>query len=296
MSLDALLNHPDNQLLYRYILIDMLGVTSELSPLYPESLNDKLPYGSLLTIKRPELLHDPASCPHLICIGEPGKPTNQSLLSASIWQVNDDFLVTKQYVCAWLTSELPIEELGISLEKTGKRLGDSLSMPFVPFYEPFKLQLLQDSHPSSFEWINNFLPQNTSYYYIDIEKKIRKLNAPEQIDLSFRFIEPQIRFFQQESRGLFKLYNSWYEINQKQGFDLKPGALKTMIHFYREAHSLGLTHQEDKIIFILFSMQYGDLMAHTQLENIILSVINEAPGTLAARFKEIDTQFSSLTK
>ncbi|WP_392563372.1 hypothetical protein RHO13_08065 [Orbus wheelerorum] len=295
LELSALLNSDEHRRSYRYLLLDMLGVSSELSDIYPEALRDTLSSEEFSPIKRPELQHDLASCPHLICLAKPNHDVNHSLLFASQWQASDDFLVTKQYVCGWIVSEQPIEELAQSLLSIGQKLGALLSMRFFPFYEPFRIQLLQDSHLSYSNWIEDFLPQNTHYYYMDITQSIRQVNSVNRYHSPKYFLDYTIGFFQRESTSLFRLYVSWYDLNQKQGREVKLDALSIMMKYYLDANVIGLSNAEDRTLFVLFSMQYGNLTQNPILKDIIDDVALNAQGTLAKRLRQVESELSQLT-
>lgn len=83
------LSNDTNQQKYRYILLDRLGVVSELSLIYSEELEENFPSDRLAVLKRPTLLHELHSCPLLVCIAAPNEPLNRELLAAAIVQIDD---------------------------------------------------------------------------------------------------------------------------------------------------------------------------------------------------------------
>lgn len=294
INLRERLNSSEHRTAYRYLLLDMLGITSELSNIYVEALKDKLSGSDIAPVKRPELLHDISSCPHLVCIGKPNQDINQSLLSASEWQVNDDHLVTKQYVCGWIISELPIDELAESLQSIGERLGILCSSRFIPFYEPFRMQLLQRSDEMTSNWVAKLFPTNFVYYYFDINREIKEIKTENDNNSTQIFLGQSVSFFQQESTSLFRLYVMWYDINKNQDRYIAIDALSKIMDYYLTANLLGLQHSQDKTIFVLFSMQYGDLMQSRTLKEIIEDVAQFAAGELSERFQSVDEKFPLL--
>ncbi|WP_392563380.1 hypothetical protein RHO13_08105 [Orbus wheelerorum] len=296
INLKEQLNSDDNKKYYRYLLLDMLGVTSELSNIYSQALKDSSPTSDIAIIKRPELLHDLSSCPHLICIGKPNQDINEELLSSSIWQVEDDFLTTKQYVCGWIVSEKSTDELAKSLCDIGIKLGTLLSMRFIAFYEPFRLQLLQQSHPTAPNWLGSLFPTKTKYYYCDLQQTLQEISAEDNWHFSQLFFDHKISFFQKESVKLFKLYTLWHDIKQQQKHTVNANEFTLMMSYYVSACLLGLTHAEDRAIFVFFAMQYGDLLQSQHIKMIVEEVALNFPGELSMRFREIDTQFPKLLK
>jgi hypothetical protein len=294
IKLQQQLNSEENKKYYRYLLIDMLGITSELSELYAQRLKQTLPKEAIQVVKRPELLHDLSSCPHLICIGQPNQTVNQNLLNAALWQIREDFLTTKAYICGWLVSDQSIDELSEILVEIGTRLGRLTASTFIPFYEPFRLQLLQDSHATDPNWIGSLFPANSKYYYIDLQQQLRMITNQENKPFTQLFLDQKIVFFQQESKRLFRLYVLWYELKERQGQPIKTNELIDLINYYYNAHLLGLTDIEDRTIFVFFSLKYGDLLQNQKIREIIEEVVFEDPGSLSARFLAIDAQFPVL--
>jgi len=289
INLQELLNNENNKKNYRYLLLDMLGTTSELSPLYINALRDNLSLNDIAIIKRPELLHDVESCPHLVCLGRPNHDINDSLLEASIWQIEEDHLVTKQYVCAWIVTELEINELANCLLQIGESLGTFCNMKFNPFYEPFRLQLLQDMFIRDPQWIGQFFPVNLTYYYVSTNQKYRQIIGKEVNTIPY--IHQEIITTQQEIAILFRLYVTWYEINTKQEYDIKDDALFNIAKYYIISKSMGLINNEDKFVFVLLSMKYGDLSKSKTIQD---AIEHSVAGQLANKLSEIDLDHSLL--
>lgn len=294
MTLEQQLNSEENKKYYRYLLIDMLGVTSELSELYAQRLRQTLPKEEIQVVKRPELLHDLSSCPHLICLGQPNLAINEDLLTASLWQIREDFLMTKPYICGWIVSDQSIDQLSEILKEIGTRLGRLTSSKFIPFYESFRMQLLQDSHATNPNWIGSLFPANTKYYYIDLQQKLRMITNQQNKPFTQLYLDHKIVFIQQESKRLFRLYVIWYELKEQQGQPIKTNELIELINYFYQAHLLGLTDIEDNTIFVFFSLKYGDLLRSQKIREIIEEVIFEDPGSLSTRLLAIDAQFPVL--
>lgn len=279
---------------YRYILLDMLGAVSELNDLYLEALKSELSPMDLQPVKRPELIHDLDSCPHLVCIGKPNQDINAALVTQSFWVAEADHWASKPYVCGWIASELAIDELSEQLVSIGEQLGELLSMRFVPFYEPFRLEIFQACSGKS-DGLASLLKKGLGYFYLDSHQSLSALPFGSSHQADDRDLVGQnLGFFQRHRADLFQLYHMWYEINQQQQKPLAADALKNLLTYYWLAHQLLLTDRQDKNIFVLFSMQYGDLMRSEVLKAIIKTVIQHEPGQLAARFKLVDDEFQRL--
>lgn len=109
------MNNDKNQQQYRYLLLDRLGNVSELSLIDNEALQETVSPERLAVIKRPDLDHELLSCPLLLGLGKPNQPIDQERLSAAVIQIKNEYLTKKQYVCGFISSPLPPEELADSL-------------------------------------------------------------------------------------------------------------------------------------------------------------------------------------
>ncbi|MFQ1019371.1 hypothetical protein ACGH6R_06110 [Gilliamella sp. CG13] len=295
-NLQTILNNEQNRKNYRYLLLDMLGITSELSKLYLPSLKQQLPQKDIAVVERPGLLHELSSCPHLICIGYPNKDINTDLLHSSLLQMNLDFLTTKSYVCGWLVTHQSIDEMAEWIPKAGLMSGQLCDMRFLPFYEPFRMQLLQDTNLTDLDWINVLFPLGLTYYYVDIQKKVRAIQANKESKLLPSKIDPKIVFCQNESANLFNLYINWYDIKEQTNSTVGDNDLINIIEYYYESSLLGLQDIKDRTIYVFYSMLYGNLKQHEHIKNIINDVIFNAPGTLAEQFLAIESDFKKLLK
>jgi hypothetical protein len=295
ITLQNQLNSEENKKHYRYLLIDMLGTTSELSKLYAQRLKQLLPKKDIAVVKRPSLSHQLFTCPHLVCIGQPDQNVNTELLLSSIIQVNEDFLAAKPYVCGWLVAPQTIDEIAQRIVKIGLMLGELCNMSFAPFYEPFRMQLLQDSHPTTPDWINVFLPDNLTYYYIDIQQKLRTIKPAKNKQLLPSSLPPKITFCQKESVNLFRLYVNWYDIKEEIDDEVSEKDLMALVeHYYTAVNTFSLTDIKDRTVYTYYSMQYGELLKDEEIVTVINDVAVHSPGTLSERFLAIHTHFQML--
>lgn len=280
-----------HQTCYRYILLDMLGRVSELSYLYIKELKESIAPQNIAVIKRPELAHNLSKCPHLICIAEPNEPLNQKLLLDSLNQALHEQLFNKHYVCGWLASELPPDELAEQLMEVGILMGRLFNSPFIPFYEPFRMQIFDDMNTACPEWLMLSLNSLVSYSYIDVTNKLRTLKKSQNESVSENvFISEELKFYQQESKHLFNLYLGWYEINERKHIVLQQYDFIEVLLCYRRSWRLGLTDTTDRFAYVYDTLKYGELEKNEEIYRAIREAIQE-PGTLVKRLSSIDESY-----
>ncbi|WP_392551315.1 hypothetical protein RHO14_07425 [Orbus wheelerorum] len=262
---------------YRYVLFDRLGVVSELSPLYNDALQDTVAPELLAVIKRPELAHNLDSCPLLVCLAEPGEPLNATLLLASLAQIKHDHLTRKHYVCGFITSPLPPEALAGELLESCLRAGRALGSAFLPFYEPFTLDVLYHSYDAPASHLGTLLPADTRYCFVDSDIEAHVFHAMsylDESDFTLRFVNQTLRYHLLNQMTLYGLVVTWHDLCEAQDKPLVPHLLSTIIGYFYDSQATQLVNPRDRRAYVLFSLQYGQLTASKRLSYCIDEVIN----------------------
>ncbi|MBK5142198.1 hypothetical protein I2494_00435 [Budviciaceae bacterium BWR-B9] len=282
-QLISILNN--DKAMYRYLLLDGLASVSELDLVNLNNLKNILGNDAITVVERPDLTHELFSCPQLVVLARPNDDIDSRITKFSLIQANSERLFSKRYVCGWMTSELPPEIVAKHIVRIAQSISEMCSMRFTAFYEPLRMQLLHDGNKICDEWLAATLNIFNSYCYLSVNSTLRHITRlkrlPEPIDI---FISEDAKFYQQESKALFHLYNGWVECSASPLDDF---ALLRVARLYREAWEQRLTNMEDKYIFSLLSLKYGDLMKNP----LMAQAVNEAriaPGSLPARMKAIE--------
>ncbi|MBC9131521.1 hypothetical protein JMI89_10055 [Frischella sp. Ac48] len=283
---------------YRYLLIDGLTTVSEIDFIALDNIQALLGEQAIATVIRPDISHDLNSCPKLITIAKPNQELDKRLLHFSVVQAQNERLSTKSYVCGWMVSQYPPEIITEQMVNIGKQLSKYCAMGFVPFYEPFRMQLLQEGNAICPEFIADMLNMFLNYCYPTIQNTLRNIKQlnykPKNIDL---FMVEEAKFYQQEAKQLFFLYLAQYEIYQEIKKDTNQISLLELAEYYRDAWQYGLQAVNDRFIFALMSYRYGNhLLSNIELKSAVEAAVLE-PGSLSDRFKAIDKGvFLSLVK
>lgn len=130
---------------YRYLLVDPLKPVKIVEPLALENIKDVFSSDEFKAILRPDLSYEPTICPHLILLAKPGEVLEPELLDLTITRIEKERSHYKHYICAWISSELDIQNLAEKMIDLGLQLGRLLSPKqptFLPFYEHIRLQLI----------------------------------------------------------------------------------------------------------------------------------------------------------
>lgn len=292
----AILDNEISRKQYRYLLIDNLAAISELDLIYLDNIKNMLGEKSIVTVKRPDLVHDLTLCPKLITIGKPHRIIEDRLVRFSLVQALDELNHDKRYVCSWIVSEYPPVIIAEQFIQIGKILAERCSMKYIPFYEPFRMQLLDDSNQISQEWLPTVLGFCSHYVYISVFSELKIINKlGENSSDTEIFMAEQTKFNQKESKNIFKLLNAWMTYCEEADKPFSDINMMDITNAYQYAYEQGLVDLKDKMIFALMSLKYGDLMTNSILSEAVQEA-QQDPGTLIDHFKQINLQeFSSLT-
>lgn len=285
-----LLNSDNNKKYYRYLLIDTLTTVSDTDFIALNNIKDLLGDETISTIVRPDLAHDLNVCPKLIIIGKPDQKLEERLLHFSVIEAKTEVSQSKRYVCGWMTSEYPPEVIKEQMVNIGLLLNKYYGNGFIPFYEPFKMQLLHQSNLICPEFISEILNCFQSYIYPTINQTIKVIDRlnykPKSIDI---FLSEEAKFYQQHASVIFELYQSQFKIYSEVNKDVYSINLMNISKAYQLACFCGLRSKSDQFVFSLMTLRYGDLLSNQYLKNVIDEAkIDE--GSLSRRFQEISRQ------
>lgn len=300
-SVQVELTSEKSQQHYRYILLDRLAIVSELSLIYNEALQDTVAQERLAIIKRPELTHNLDSCPLLVCIAEPNEPIDNELLLASIAQIKNDYLTSKQYVCGFLSSQLMPEQLAEALLESCLSAGKALNRQYFPFYEPFTLDVLWHSYDVPAFQLGRLLPSDTRYCFVDTDGECRTFTATSNQDeheFIQGFVNQTQRYHLLSQAVLYHLVVTWQELCELQNKALPKHALSKVIHFFYDETAVQLSNACDRRAYVLFSLQYGELMQSDELSELIKEVIDndQKQGKLSELLSQQSVALHALRK
>ncbi|RKS86100.1 hypothetical protein DES39_1526 [Orbus hercynius] len=293
----AILDSEENKKYYRYLLLDALTTVSEMDFISLNNIHDLLGDEAITTVERTDLAYDLSSCPKLITIGKPNEQLAKRLLHFSVVEAQSEILQTKRYVCAWMVSEHPPEMIAQQMVSIGLFLTKYYGAGFVPFYEPFRMQLLQQSNLICPEFLADMLSCFKHYSYPTITQTLNTINQldykPDSINC---FLSQDAKFYQQQLKIIFELYHSQARIYSETGKDVNSINLIEIARAYQQAYLCGLTQKNDQFIFALMTLRYGQLLANSQLKQAVDEAkIDE--GSLSVRFQAIDrAQFLSINE
>lgn len=284
----TLLDSQDNQHYYRYLLIDPLTSVSEMDFIDLNNIKDQLDDEAITTVIRSDLAYDLASCPKLVTIGKPNLPLEKRLLHFSVVEAQSEILQKKRYICGWMVSQYPPEVVAEQITHIGRFLTKYMGTHFVPFYEPFRMQLLHQGNAVCPEFLADVLNCFQHYSYPTINKTVNTIHhlgyKPENFTL---FLSEEAKFYQQHSNILFDIYLSQVNILTKTEKEIDNISLMEIAESYHKACSYGLNALSDRKIFTLMSMTYGNLLSNTKIKQAI-DAAKFDEGSLTERFKAIE--------
>lgn len=285
-----LLNSESNQQYYRYLLLDPLVAVSELEFINLNNIKDHYGEQAVTPVIRTDLAYDLDACPQLVILGNPEQPIEQRLLKFSLREAENELLQSKRYVCSWLVSQHPPNIIAQMLTGIGKYLTQFVGTKFVPFYEPFRMQLLHQGNIICTEFLADVFSCLVSYSYLTINKTISTINRLNYKPNSYSiFLSQEAKFYQQHIKVIFDIYLTQVRVYKKLGKDVTQIDLIQLANTYQKACQIGLTDSNDQRTFVLMSLRYGDLLSVSKIKEAI-DQAKQDKGSLEERFQAIDRQ------
>lgn len=287
----AKLNSHINVTMNRYLLIDGLASLSGLHSLHVNKLKENFGVERISTVLRPEIAYIPESCPQLFLLAEAGQLVDKNLVEQSLDLALTEYLYSKKYICGWLTSQYSLDELSEYIVSIGSALGASMELkPFIPFYEPIRLQLLQEANLICSDWLPTVLRVINSYYYLSADMRLKEVVKPNyQPDIQNLFMTEETKYYQKYTKKINYLYIGWGEYCEENQKTVLPNDLLKIAELFKQASQLGLTNTYDNFVYVLNSMEYGNLLKNNHIFHEIKNSIDDE-GSLGCRFNQIDQQ------
>ena len=296
-QLIALLDNENNQKYYRYLLLDPLTSVSELDFVGLNNIKDLYGEQAVTPVVRKDLAYDLDACPQLVTLGKPNQELENRLLHFSLIEAKGEILQSKRYVCCWLVSQYEPKIVAKILSDIGMHLTQFLGSIFVPFYEPFRMQLLHQGNLICPEFLADILSSFVSYSYLTINKTIETINnLGYKPNPSTIFLSEDAKFYNQHIKKIFDIYLSQANIYIKLDKETTQINLLDLARAYHRACSYGLTNLNDQRTFTIMTLRYGNLLSNSTIKMAIdQAKLNE--GSLSERFQAIDRQeFLSIKK
>lgn len=285
-KLTALLTSDESSKLYRYMLIDELASVNDMDYISLASLQQLLGADRITTLLRPNLSHDPASCPKLITLAKPYEKIDTNIIHFSVIQAVGEYQERNRFICSWFVSEHPPETITQQFISLGEKLAEYCQTTFVPIYEPFRIFLLQNSNVFCPEWLLYSLKFIKTYVYLTIENQLDMIDC-QQIYSNDLFLDFDAQYLQREAKAAFYFYRAWRQVEDNLSLAITIDA-KTIFANYYKAYQLQLTDISDRSILGLMNLRYGgNIICNEQVAQAV-SKAQQQPGTLAASFKQLD--------
>jgi hypothetical protein len=273
---------------YRYLLIDNLVSLSYFHILSMESLQENRGKEAIQIVPRPDLIHDQRHCPKLVVIAKPDEPINKKLVHFISNQLKQEGSLQKRYICACLVSENQPDLLSHQLINIGLKLGQLIGVRFVPFYEPFRMFLLQEGNKICPDWLPNLLNCCSTYCFTSFNNHLQIIQSlpytPEPFDI---FVTEETKNFLKQSVNLYHLTVAWQNICENQNKNMEYADILLLAEFYNQAKREGLEDSNDLFTFSLVLMSYKNRLDPKSLKAAIAKAIDE-PGTLAQHLSQIE--------
>ncbi|MCX8574727.1 MULTISPECIES: hypothetical protein [unclassified Gilliamella] len=275
-----LLNNENARKQYRYLLIDNLVSLSYFHILSIQSLKEELGKEAIHIIPRPDLTHDLDHCPKLVVIAKPDEQLNEKFVHFISKELQNDGSLQKRYICCCMVSENEPETLSKQIINIGLKLATLNKTRFVPFYEPFKLFLLQEGNKICFDWLPYLLNCCSTYCYTSFTNRLQIIQSLSSIqDPSELFINEEVKFYLKESTKLYHLTIAWQNICGMQNRHIQDSDILSLAECYRTAKIAGLKNTRDLFTLSLLLKEYPKLLEQKEVNEAVNESI-EYPGTL----------------
>ncbi|OCG34113.1 MULTISPECIES: hypothetical protein [unclassified Gilliamella] len=275
---------------YRYLLIDNLVSLSYFHLLSMDSLQENLGKEAIQVVLRPDLAHDPRHCPKLVVIAKPDEPINKRLVHFISNQLKEEGSLPKRYLCGCIVSENAPQFLSEQLINIGLKLGQLIGVRFVPFYEPFRMFLLQEGNKICPDWLPTLLNCCSTYCFTSFTNHLQVIQSlsytPEPFDL---FVTEETKTFLKQSVQLYHLTVAWQNICENQNKNIEDSDILLLADFYNKAKIEGLEDSNDLFTLSLVLMRYKNRLDPKSLKAAIAKTIDE-PGTLAQHLSQIELE------
>jgi hypothetical protein len=298
------LNNQDNFNKYRYLLVDNLVALNSINPLSHDSLvdqfgEDKL-FGEqkLTQVLRTDLDYDPSICPTLIKLAEPNEFLDSPILGDISEQAEIECFWSKRYICAYIVSPLKPSILAKQLITIGNNIAKILQQPYYPFFEPFRMQFLQEvATNEDSAWLKSQFAQIENYYYPSIHAgQFIHFTADSELETQDRWSLhycQRLKHFKM-IRTLVKAWaNNRTQFDDQKSLPLHNQVILHSTQLVEQAYQLGLTEATDILFWGLNGLRYQT--AFTQHPNVLeqIAKARKEPGTFSKHVIDAQIQLES---
>jgi len=294
-----ILNNYTHYFKYRYLLVDNLVALQDENPLSQSSLLKTFGDKNITKVLRSDLSHEANFCPTLITLAEPAKYFENTILREIIAQAAIECLWPKRYICAVIISDLDPQALADKLIAIGDKIADRLQQPFYPFFEPFRMEFLQQV--GSIEDQNGLsaqlAPLDCYYYPSTHQGNLTPYLTNINDDINPLWCQPFIHSLThlRLTRTLVIAWaNSRTQRESEKGLPLASDIIKQCNDLVEQAITLGLTNSNDILFWGLNSLTFKVDFAKYEEALTIIKNAKQSPGSLSQGF--VDTQASVWNK
>ncbi|MRS17526.1 hypothetical protein GJV06_21860 [Enterobacteriaceae bacterium RIT691] len=258
---------------YRYLLIDPLKTVSKVRPIHLSHLKKTLGDQAIRPVLRQDLVYSPQHCPQLVLLAEPGTECDTALVESLVDYAAEEALHEKRYLCAWLSSRQPPEQLVITVANWCNNLDNS---EFFPFFEPHRFELLHATSPAN--KLGGSIWPVSHWCYMNAAGNITVVDGNEATDkwqLTWG-----VQHAQQEARMIWQLLFAWWRVCPT----LPSDAVKQAAAAWREVEKTELTHIEDRLFLALNRLT---LQINIEQHSQINALLQQAIASPALRFTQL---------
>lgn len=258
---------------YRYLLLDPLKKVADWNPLHVDRLRESQGCDALHRVLRPDLAWSPEHCPLLLSLAAPGEDVDDALMRSSEACATNEALYEKRYVCGWLSSELPPDEMAVWLADLCKHIKPGTS---IPVFEPLRLELLQVTADP--ELLAGLLATTSEWHWMSCTGELKTLSGEYADDpwvLNWGAEQAQ-----SDTRNLWRLLSAWRE----SGEALPADAVRRAIDAWTASGNVRLHHLSDRLYLALNALtQPADITTHAA----VLARLQQASDNAALYFEQL---------
>ena len=258
------LNNGANE--YRYMLLDPLKRIALWDPLHRDILRESFGDSALCHVLRPDLAWSLEHCPQLLLLASPGQQCDEVIIKRSEDYSRQEVLYEKRYVCGWLRSSLPPDEMAVWLAELNKRFNTGA---VVPIFEPLRLDLLRFT--ASSEALAALLNAVIHWYFMSSAGELVTLSGDGEDEWQLNWGIEQAQIY---ASDIWRLLTAWKNV----AHTLPPDAASRAMKCWSATERVGLHHLSDKLYLALNALTLPvDITRHAAIEALLRQAV-ENPG------------------
>lgn len=179
------------------------------------------------------------------------------------------------------------------------RAGKALNTNYLPFYEPFILDLIRHSYIEPNSHLGLLLPTDSNYYFVDMDYQLyafHSISYQDEWEFVLNFTNESLRYNHLNKPQLYQIAVTLSDLYEEKEKPLPPKILSKIIHYFYDPQGKQLKNANDRRAYVLFSIIYGQLTENEQLAEIINQVINneEKQGQLGKLLSQEEHALTSI--